>query len=779
MPAPARPAPVKVIPDSTRFANGIVGVYSDAEIDALLANLPGGSGGSAVTVHDEPTPQPASPTPQGVEDSFAAYPDGLHYFQKSGALVSIVRSQFQTDIVVNGSLRSVAKVVKSEAGLPTPQNPSTLLNSAPDGKWMLVASDELDKPFGPPQMVDLFALTGGGADLTNYFNKPEVDAKLALKADTNNPTQIVTARIFQARGVAFESILGESKTGSTSLADLGQGQGHRLGVSFDGKAPTQLAWTTDLDAKADQSDTYTKKEVDDKLEADKDFSIANDNVLLASLTSLQGIVSNLGSEIGTGQIDVLDAIRDVEIEPSAIKFTESVTSPIKWKGGLSLAPTKEGDTYHLAWSNGKDVGNLLTSADLSDYALLDSYGQVITASQMKAETFVFTKANTTIGYTRFPDYPDGRLGIQINGPSGEVQIIAYVSDLSGYAKKQDNTQNVVVNAMVAKGYAFGDAASPSNPGLVYTDTGEGYGPRLALDTPGGVELIPYQSDFEPIKARLNTLEGKQAPVTDLSPYVTQVDADAKYELKASGDLLRSQTQAIFDSIYTRAESDARYAAKGTTYTQAECDSKFLTIVDTNQFAYQADVYTQKQVDDRFMQIDQAFSKADFDNQMALFLYSRKQVDDRLAAINPLGSPSINNPALADFKKSVLDEVKLMLVGGTKMPPPDIDWTWMVRMDGSRESVSTEIQARMIGGFIELKGTLAFGAGSGSWVPLRLPPQFPVAEVDASYPLAMRLVGTAVTYGFCSVSSKSRDISCSPGAKSSEANFSGIRFKAAY
>jgi hypothetical protein len=747
MPAPARPAPVKVIPDSTRFANGIVGVYSDAEVDALLANLPGGSGGSAVTVHDEPTPQPAPPTPQGVEDSFAAYPDGLHYFQKSGALVSIVRSQFQTDIVVNGSLRSVAKVVKSEAGLPTPQNPSTLLNSAPDGKWMLVASDELDKPFGPPQMVDLFALTGGGADLTNYYTKPEVDAKVAV----------------------LQQGVDDANLGVQGVADQIPFVAEQIGIQTDAK----------FALKADKADTYTKKEVDDKLEADKDFSIANDNVLLASLTSLQGIVSNLGSEIGTGQIDVLDAIRDVEIEPSAIKFTESVTSPIKWKGGLSLAPTKEGDTYHLAWSNGKDVGNLLTSADLSDYALLDSYGQVITASQMKAETFVFTKANTTIGYTRFPDYPDGRLGIQINGPSGEVQIIAYVSDLSGYAKKQDNTQNVVVNAMVAKGYAFGDAASPSNPGLVYTDTGEGYGPRLALDTPGGVELIPYQSDFEPIKARLNTLEGKQAPVTDLSPYVTQVDADAKYELKASGDLLRSQTQAIFDSIYTRAESDARYAAKGTTYTQAECDSKFLTIVDTNQFAYQADVYTQKQVDDRFMQIDQAFSKADFDNQMALFLYSRKQVDDRLAAINPLGSPSINDPALADFKKSVLDEVKLMLVGGTKMPPPDIDWTWMVRMDGSRESVSTEIQARMIGGFIELKGTLAFGAGSGSWVPLRLPPQFPVAEVDASYPLAMRLVGTAVTYGFCSVSSKSRDISCSPGAKSSEANFSGIRFKAAY
>jgi len=180
-----------------------------------------------------------------------------------------------------------------------------------------------------------------------------------------------------------------------------------------------------------------------------------------------------------------------------------------------------------------------------------------------------------------------------------------------------------------------------------------------------------------------------------------------------------------------------------------------------------------------MRIEQAFSKADFDNQMALMLYSRKQVDDKLTAISPIGSPSINDPALVEFKKSVLDEVKLMLVGGTKMPPPDIDWTWMVRMDGSKESVSTEIQARMIGGFIELKGTLAFNAGSGAWVPLRLPPQFPFAETEASYPLAMRLVGSAVTYGFCSVSNKNRDISCSPGARSSEANFSGIRFKAAY
>jgi hypothetical protein len=325
-----------------------------------------------------------------------------------------------------------------------------------------------------------------------------------------------------------------------------------------------------------------------------------------------------------------------------------------------------------------------------------------------------------------------------------------------YARKQDKEQPLLAKTVVSQAYGFGDTLLPP-VALGYTDTGEGYGARLVLNVGVDNEFLVYKSDLEPLNAllpRIETLESKAAPVIDLAPYVTLATADTRYGRLEALDLLRNQVQTIFDSIYTRAEADFRYPLK-------------------------ADVYTQKQTDDRFMRITDAFSKADFDNQMALMLYSRKQIDDLLTAINPLGSPSINNPALADFKKSVLDEVKLMLVGGTKMPPPDIDWTWMVRMDGAKESVSTEIQARMIGGFIELKGTLSFGAGSGAWVPLRLPPQFPLAEIDANYPLAMRLVGSAVTYGYCSVSSKSRDISCSPGARSSEANFSGIRWKAAY
>lgn len=39
MPAPDRDPPIKIIPDSTRFPKGIVGVYTDVEVDALLANV--------------------------------------------------------------------------------------------------------------------------------------------------------------------------------------------------------------------------------------------------------------------------------------------------------------------------------------------------------------------------------------------------------------------------------------------------------------------------------------------------------------------------------------------------------------------------------------------------------------------------------------------------------------------------------------------------------------------------------------------------------------------
>jgi hypothetical protein len=184
MPAPDRQPPTRT--DSTSswaYTKGLVGYYTDLEVDALVANAATGDvdlsayatteyvdtaladaidliPSQPITGHAGTTPQPAAATPQGLEDAFKDYADGLHYFDGSGALVAIQRQQYQTTIVINGSVRSVTKIVKSEAGLPTPQNPSTLTQND-GGQWMRLASDELDKPFAPVGVVDLFNLPAG------------------------------------------------------------------------------------------------------------------------------------------------------------------------------------------------------------------------------------------------------------------------------------------------------------------------------------------------------------------------------------------------------------------------------------------------------------------------------------------------------------------------------------------------------------------------------------------------------------------------------------------
>jgi hypothetical protein len=492
------------------------------------------------------------------------------------------------------------------------------------------------------------------------------------------------------------------------------------------------------------------------------------NMVLLSKSSMTGTTNTPNGEKPTASESLTATVFINGTGSTYIRITTTTVDGVQANANSEIVATMGGQWAKMTSTKGDvafgapQVADLFSLTgggpqDLTGYALKDDDTQVISAAVVRALRHEFNTnaalAWEDVGGTARPVYKSGSKTFPL---AFTTEVGGGSVDLSAYAKLQDNQQALLSKTITAQAYGFGDNILPA-VGLGYVDTGEGYGNRLVLNIGLENEFLVYKSDLEPLNAllpRIETLESKAAPVIDLAPYVTLATADTRYGRLEALDLLRNQVQTIFDSIYTRAEADFRYPLK-------------------------ADVYTQKQTDDRFMRITDAFSKADFDNQMALMLYSRKQIDDLLTAISPLGSPSINNPALADFKKSVLDEVKLMLVGGTKMPPPDIDWTWMVRMDGAKESVSTEIQARMIGGFIELKGTLSFGAGSGAWVPLRLPPQFPLAEIDANYPLAMRLVGSAVTYGYCSVSSKSRDISCSPGARSSEANFSGIRWKAAY
>ena len=193
---------------------------------------------------------------------------------------------------------------------------------------------------------------------------------------------------------------------------------------------------------------------------------------------------------------------------------------------------------------------------------------------------------------------DGR--IVTANESGKMETVALLSDLDAvsppdltpYAKLQDNQQAILAKAVTAYAYGFGDSLLPS-VGLGYLDTGEGYGARLILNIGLETEFLVYKSDLEPLNAllpRIESLESKTAPVVDLAPYVTLETADAIYGRKDALDLLRTQTQTIFDSVYTRVEADARYPLKTESYTKTECDGKF------SLKTFEATVYTKTQAD---------------------------------------------------------------------------------------------------------------------------------------------------------------------------------------
>lgn len=91
-----------------------------------------------------------------------------------------------------------------------------------------------------------------------------------------------------------------------------------------------------------------------------------------------------------------------------------------------------------------------------------------------------------------------------------------------------------------------------------------------------------------------------------------------------------------------------------------------------------------------------------------------------AQTSPIATTSINDPALADFKKSVLDEVKKLMAGG-KQVPDDCAWTPCTKVLGSGL-----IEARVLNGMIQLRGELVYtytATGSFSTVQ-RLPDNFP-------------------------------------------------------
>lgn len=601
--------------------------YYDKTKGEWVAIPLGGGGDSSVTEHDSVLPAPADMTPQAIEDSFQSYGDGLHYFSKSGALVSVVRQEFQTTIVINGPTRSVVRIVKSDQGLPTPQNPSTFLNSEPDGKWMKLSSAELNQPFGNPQIADLFDVPGA------LFDK---DIRLGN-------VMIKSATFQEAYKFSVDNV----------------GIGVRPVIEYsDRDQVTRIVMPS-------RDDVYGKVEVDGtvtavrgEIEALKDFSIANDNNILAGLSALQEVVSNLGT-VGTGQIDALTAIRGVEIEPSAIKFSDASLSPIQWKGGLSLAPVKSGTEWTLSWNDGKEVHQIITTKDYTTETILDilKNSEVEVGGQLSLASGVLTlQGDLAVGRDA------NRLVCQAG--SAPMETLAFLSDLSNhytkaemdtrladitvlaeqpmaalgqftntatleakYAKLNNPTQTVVAQGVIAQVYAF-DLAS----GLRYMDTGEGYGKRLVLADGEDFDYVVLKSDLdglEPIPV--------ESSAADLSSYAT------KDELNAVRQEIVVNSTTAFGERYTKTEVDGLFAKKADVYTKAQTDTALTAKAD------KATSYTKTEVDTALTaKADKAtsYTKTEVDNKLAGYLTP--------AAYTTLSTTAHYTKAEVDTKTSALD-----------------------------------------------------------------------------------------------------------------------------
>jgi hypothetical protein len=712
MPAPTRPAPVRNEPTALAVPKGIVGYYTDVEVDSLLAGLEVGGGG---------------PAPDLTAYATTAYVDGQLATVYTKAAVDALLAPITSDVaaltanqgqqpqtvdldLITSQLQSLAAVtqgvmdkVETKADKATVSTlGATLMNSileVKDGSYtkaetdaaiLAAAAGDVDlSAYATTQSVEdtkteiIAAVTPA---LAERYTKIEVDTLVAGKADQSEfaafqgqfGTQEAEFREYfrllnQGIGAANTSLLNVYTKPEVDAAIAGIVTGDLSQEQID--AIISQVGPVDLTAYAKSEDVYTKTAADERYFKQEDFTQPN---VVAALAGQDVSVNGL--------------------ETTYFTLGELVAGA---SGGRIITQQEGGPENTVAYLSD------IAAPDLSNYVEKPVVALIQNQMQILFDSI----------YTR--EESDGR-----------------------YAKTADPAQNIIANGIIAKGYAFGSEVSANAPGLVYTDTNQGYGERLILDLPAGTEYLVYASDLEAVKSRVEALEGKAAPAAgvDMASYLTVEDADAKYGTLRSVDLLRGQLQSVFDSIYTRAEADARYVQK------SEMTAVWATKADV--FGY-VDAKT----------------------------YTKPEVDAKLAAINPLSAPSINDPALADFKKSVLDEVKRMLAGGEKYPPPDIAWTRCLNDAGTKPSDS--IEARMIGGWIEFRGTLATGSISGSKTILQLPPEFPLPELTASYPIAARLVGSNAVYTYSNFSSASRAVGVTMASAISEVTFSGLRVKAAY
>jgi hypothetical protein len=88
---------------------------------------------------------------------------------------------------------------------------------------------------------------------------------------------------------------------------------------------------------------------------------------------------------------------------------------------------------------------------------------------------------------------------------------------------------------------------------------------------------------------------------------------------------------------------------------------------------------------------------------------------------------------------------------------------------------------MIGGVIELRGTLSYPSGTtGDQSFCRLPAGFPLAELNASVPAAAKVTsGSVAVAAYVTFSSLSANLGFDTASRANEIFLTGIKVKAAY
>lgn len=333
----------------------------------------------------------------------------------------------------------------------------------------------------------------GGADLTNYYTKQEIEGKGYLTTETD-PTVPDWAKqankpVYTANevGALPDTTKIPDITGLATKAELTEG----LATKADLSSLNGLATKEELGTKANSTDVYTKAEVDKKVESAGNFDstkyydkTATDSLLAtkANTSAIPSKVSQLTNDSGY-VTDVSGKADKTELSNYALKTEIPDTSVLATKNELASGLSTKADISLLNGKVDKVEGkSLISDSEISRLATVVNYNDT------ELRTEIATKANASAVYTK--EQVDSKL----------TATYKFRGSVDNYAAlpKENNTAGDVYNLL--------------DTGYNYAYVGEGLGE---------------------LKDGWDNLSG----IVDLSEYQKTESADSKYVVKEAGKSL--------------------------------------------------------------------------------------------------------------------------------------------------------------------------------------------------------------------------------------------------